>query len=93
MENEQEQEQIVDKMWIYKILAYSEIERKGIEMECLNCHRLYKDNIDPDSKGIICPLCSMGLADGIYKPKEKSKKKRIFLNINKIDEKVKNRIS
>jgi hypothetical protein len=98
MENEQEQEQQEEekkyvKFWTHTTVAASEIKRKGTTRDCWHCGKPYTDNIDPIVDRVLCPICLMGFAEGIYKPKKISKRKRIFLNISKIDEKIKNRIS
>jgi hypothetical protein len=63
------------KAYTYKVIAKSELDRKGVERECIYCRCLYRDRINSESLVVICPLCIMGRADGIEIEKPKKQKK------------------
>ncbi len=63
------------KAFVYKIIAKSEIDRKGVERGCIYCKCLYRDRIHFQSFDVTCPLCIMGRADGIEIDKPKKQKK------------------
>lgn len=64
------------KMVVYKVVAESTYKRKGITRMCSRCGRDFSGPIDPTASHIICHLCAMGLADGVFVPKVKQQRNK-----------------
>jgi len=74
------EENVQAKKFIYKVVAKGK-KREGRAMRCDECGKPYTDNIAEDTKGIVCPLCIMGLSDGL--PQQKKPKKKTGNTVKK----------
>lgn len=63
------------KMITYKVIAASTYKRKGSTRMCSRCGKEFSGPIDSTASHIVCHLCTMGLADGVFVPKIKEKRK------------------
>lgn len=72
------EEEFTTKFIKYKSIAFVPDKKSKVSRFCSVCHKDYFDNIDPDAESIICPICAMGLADGVPSKKKKKVKRIAF---------------